>query len=337
MLGVVYVRDGHVVAARTWPQRTALARRDLVTAFLSQFYLRGKIVPAEILVEDEPHDREGLEEMLAGLRDGPVEVRCPRRGPGRRLIEMAAENAALALEEHSARAREAREGLKALAALLGLPRPPERIEGYDLSHLAGSEPVAAMAVLVSGVPETGAYRHFQVRAPGGDDVAGMAEVVARRFEGGEGLGDPPDLLLIDGGPTQLAAARRALETHGVAVPAVALAKARRETGVPERLLVPGRDEPLVLAEDDPVLRLLVKARDEAHRFAGRYQRKRRQIALGQGALDGIAGVGPARKQMLVKRFGSVAGIRAAPFEDLAAMPGIGERRARLIRERLAQA
>jgi excinuclease ABC subunit C len=337
VIGVLYVRDGHLVATRSWAQRTALPRRDVITAFLSQFYLRGKVVPAEVLAEEEPEDRDGLEAVLADLRGGPVAIRRPQRGHGRTLLDLAARNAGLALAEHSARAHDARLALEALAGHLGLAAPPERIEGYDLSHLGGADPVAAMAVLVAGVPDPSAYRHFAIEAPGGDDYAGMAEVIRRRFARGEGLGERPDLVLIDGGRGQLEAAREALARLGQApVPMVALAKARRGGAPDERLILPGRPDPLVLSGADPALRILVRARDEAHRFAGRYQRTRRHAALGQGALDGIAGVGPARKRMLIRRFGSVAGIRAAPFEDLAAMPGIGERRARLLRERLAE-
>jgi excinuclease ABC subunit C len=339
MLGVLYVRDGHVVASRAWPQRTALGRREVIHAFLSQFYLKGKVLPPEVLVEDEPPDREGLAAMLSRLREAPVKVRVPRRGPGRRLMEMARRNAELALEEHSVRARRAQAALRSLAGHLDLAAPPERIEGYDLSHLGGREPVAGMSVLAGGVPETSAYRHFALRqAPGGDDYAGIEEVVARRFAGGVMLGDLPDLVLIDGGRGQVEAARRALRRVGVDVPVLGLAKARTRDGQrsEERIVLPGRREPLVLAEDDPALRLLVRSRDEAHRFAGRYQRKRRAEAFGAGALDGIPGVGPARKRRLLQQFGSVAGLRRAPFEDLAAVPGIGEHLARLIRERVAE-
>jgi excinuclease ABC subunit C len=165
----------------------------------------------------------------------------------------------------------------------------------------------------------------------------MAEVIRRRFARGEVLGDPPDLVLIDGGRGQLEAARRALAELGLPpVPMIGLAKARTDGGAdtPERIVLADREEVVVLPPDHAALRLLVKVRDEAHRFAGRYQRKRRADAFGAGALDGIPGLGPARKRALLQRFGSVAGLRAASVEDLAAMPGIGERLARVLRERL---
>ncbi len=341
MVGVLYVREGHVVATRALPQRTALARAELLHALLARFYLRGKVVPAEILLEEEPADREGLEAELMRLRGGPVALRVPRRGPARRLVAQAARGALAALEEHGARARQAAAALRRLAEVLELAAPPERVEGYDLSHLGGSDPVAAMAVLVGGVPDSASYRHFAIReAAGGDDYAGMREVVRRRFVAGEALGDLPDLLLIDGGAAQVEAARHALAAAGMgALPVVGLAKARLAGGVrsPERLVRPGRAEALVLPPEDPGLRLLVRVRDEAHRFAGRYQRTRRAERQTEGALSGIAGVGPARRRRLLQRFGSVEGIRQAPFEDLAALPGIGERLARRIRERLERA
>jgi excinuclease ABC subunit C len=341
MLAVLYVRDGHVVSTAALPQRTALGREDLLHAFLSQFYLRGKIVPPEVVVEAEPADRAGLEDLLGRLRGAPVVIRAPRRGVGRDLLRMARANAEHALGEHSLRARRAQEALASLAAHLGLPRPPERIEGYDLSHLRGSDPVAGLSVLVGGVPDASAYRHFRIReAAGGDDYAGMAEVVARRFARGAALGSLPDLVLVDGGRGQVEAARAALAASGHGdVAVVGLAKARTRAGArsAERIVRPERPEALVLPEDDPALRLLVKARDEAHRFAGRYQRARRAASFGRGALDNIPGVGPARRRRLLQAFGSVEGLRAAPFEDLAAVPGIGERLARLIRERLGSA
>jgi excinuclease ABC subunit C len=338
MLSVLYVRDGHLMAARSWAQKGARTRRELLQAFLAQFYLRGKVVPPEVLVEEEPDDLAGVEALLQGLRGGPVTVRRPQRGPGAELLSLAVKNAEQALAEHSARARSAQDALAKLGELVGLAGPPQRIEGYDLSHLAGTEPVAAMSVLVAGVPDPSSYRHFALReAPGGDDYAGMAEVIARRFARGEALGDLPDLVLIDGGRGQLEAARGALAAAGHGgIAVVALAKARTDGSgqTPERVILPGEPEPRVPPEDDPALRLLVKARDEAHRFAGRYQKKRRAVAFGSGALDGIPGLGPARRRALLTRFGSVEGVRAASLEDLAALPGIGERLARLLRERL---
>ena len=340
MLGIVYVRDGHVVATRALPQRTSLGRRDVIHAFLSQFYLRGKVIPSEILVEEDPPDADGLAAVLMRIREAPVRIRVPQRGAARDLVEMAQKNAEVALSEHSIRARKAQEALQSLAEHLDLDGAPERIEGYDLSHLRGDHPVAGMSVLVFGVPERSSYRHFAIReAAGGDDYGGMTEVIRRPIQGPAfALGEAPDLVLIDGGLGQLMAARKAFGDAGLAdVPMIGLAKAKTVDGSrsEERIIREDRPEALVLPEDDAALRILVKARDEAHRFAGRYQRARRAAAFGSGALDGIPGVGPARKKRLLKTFGSLAGLKAAPFEDLAAVPGIGERLARLIRERLA--
>jgi excinuclease ABC subunit C len=338
IVAVHFVRDGHLVATRSYPQKTSLPRRDVVTAFLAQFHAQGKIVPPEILVEEEPVDRPGVEDVLSALRGGPVKVRVPQRGPLKEILDAAAENARLSLAEHAATARDAAAGLVALGERLGLAAPPTRIEGYDLSHTAGTEPVGAMSVLIDGVPDPSSYRHFAVReAPGGDDYAGMREVVRRRFAKGAELGALPDLVLIDGGPNQVAVALEAIRGLGLEPPAlVGLAKARSFGGVStrERVVLPGREEPLPLDDDDPALRILVRVRDEAHRFAGRYQKKRRSVALTGTALDGIPGLGPKRRQTLLTRFGSVEGIRTAPFEDLAAVPGVGERLARTIRERL---
>ena len=327
MLGLVYVRDGQVVATRALAQHTTLSGADVLHGFLAQCYVRDKVVPPEFLVDREPIDCEGLEVLLSELRGTAVNVRVPQRGTGRELIEMARRNANMALREHNERARASSDALKRLATLLDLPGPLHRIEGYDLSHLSGSDPVAGLSVLIGGVPEPSSYRHFAIReAPGGDDYAGMREVIGRRFSRGVELGALPELVLIDGGRGQLNAARGALHELGVTdVPLVGLAKARTEHGERsnERILRLGHPEPLILATDDPALRLLVTIRDEAHRFAGRYQRKRRRKTFSAGALDAVPGIGPAKKRRLLRHFGSVEGIRVAPFEDLAAIPGIG--------------
>jgi excinuclease ABC subunit C len=338
VVAVLFVRDGVLVATRVYPQRTNLSKRDVLTAFLAQFHAGGKVVPPEVVVEEEPHDLEGVEQVLSSLRGSRVNLHVAQRGTLRGLVETARANAQHALEEHSRAARDAAAGLASLAELLSLAAPPARIEGYDLSHTAGYEPVAAMAVLTAGVPDTDSYRHFAVReAAGGDDYAGMEEVLRRRFARGQELGALPDLVLIDGGAGQVAAATAAIRALGLDPPAmVGLAKARRGggTGTPERIVVPGREEPVVLGDDHPALRVLVRVRDEAHRFAGRYQRQRRSAALTGTVLDDVPGLGPKRRKDLLVRFGSVEGIRGAPIEDLAAVPGIGAKRAREIRERL---
>jgi len=338
-VAVLFVRDGHLVAARTYPQRTTLSTKDVLTAFLAQFYATGKIVPPELLVEELPHDPEGVAEVLGSVRGAPVALRVPQRGAGVELMELARLNATTALAEHAESRKAAAGGLDTLARHLGLAEPPRRIEGYDLSHTSGREPVAAMSVLSDGVPDKDAYRHFAVReAPGGDDYAGMAEVIRRRFARGEELGALPDLVLIDGGAGQVAAALEAIRGLGlVPPPVVGLAKARRKGGgaaTDERIVVPGREEPIALPQDDDGLRVLVRVRDEAHRFAGRYQQKRRSVAATGTALDGIPGLGPRRRRRLLERFGSVEGLRTAAFEDIASLPGVGERVARLIVERL---
>jgi excinuclease ABC subunit C len=173
-------------------------------------------------------------------------------------------------------------------------------------------------------------------ARGGDDYAGMREVLRRRFGRGEALGDLPDLLLVDGGGTHLEVAQQVLAELGrTDVAVVAIAKARPERGLDgDRLHRPGAREALLLDARHPALRVLARARDEAHRFAGRYQRERRARSLTGSVLDAIPGLGPARRRRLLERFGSVAGLAAAPFEDLAAMPGVGERTARVLQERL---
>ncbi len=216
-------------------------------------------------------------------------------------------------------AADARAGLRDLQRLLGLPAPPDLIEGFDISNLFGTHSVASMVAAADGLPDRRLYRRFRIRTvEGADDPRSMAEVIGRRYARVQAEGKPlPGLVLIDGGLTQLRAAREALASLGLShVPAVGLAKQQEEI-----VLDDGRP-PLLLPRDSDALRVLTRLRDEAHRFALDHHRRLRGRLIRESALDEIPGIGPAKKATLLKRFGSVRRLARASEQEVAAVPGI---------------
>jgi excinuclease ABC subunit C len=235
---------------------------------------------------------------------------------------MAEENARVALvggADAPASAARAEADVQAAARELGLAAPPRRIEGFDISTIHGRDTYASLVVFVDGAPAKGEYRTFRIReAPRRDDPRAIGEAVRRRAARIAAGSPMPDLVLVDGGPTQLGAAAAALRAGGLGgVPVVSLAK--RE----ELVYFPDRAEPLRLPRESGARKLLQHVRDEAHRFALRAHRRRRGARLSTSALDDVPGIGPARRRLLLARFGSVAGIREAGLDDIAGVPGIG--------------
>jgi len=318
---------------------------EVLGGFIQQYYLRAASVPAVVLAPLEPPDVAGVEEFLADRRGGRrTTVRVPRRGEKRDLVDLATRNAAETLDREAARwlADEGKtlEALEELAVALGLPGPPTRIECYDISTIQGTDTVGSMVVFEDGQPARGEYRRFRIRTVAGqDDFASHAEVMRRRFRRPaaeeEGAVEElrwrmPDLVVVDGGRGQLAAAVEAARSAGVDdTPFVGLAKEREE------LFVPGAADPVVLPATSPALYLVQRLRDEAHRFAITYHRDLRAKRSVRSALDEIPGVGPARKRALLREFGSVRRIREASPDEVAAVPGIGSSLAERILASLA--
>jgi excinuclease ABC subunit C len=305
---------------------------EILSEALARHYADLPTLPREVLTDVELPDAAVLAAWLGDRRGGKVDVLVPQRGEKRRLVELARENAALALTQ--ARAREvggqAGVGVAELQEALGLEAAPFRIEAYDVSHFQAGEAVGSMVVFEGGVARKADYRQFRIRgAAGGDDYASLQETLRRRFarareeqerlDAGE-LERPrwsvlPDLILIDGGRGQLNAAREVLFEHNVAVPAAGLAKEH------EALYLADRPEPLRLAAASQALRLVQRVRDEAHRFANAAGRRLRERRIVFSVLDDIPGIGERRKRELIRRFGSVRGVRAAPPEALAEVLG----------------
>ena len=309
--------------------------RQVMTAFLKQFYEEAAYVPPEVLLPEEVDEALIIERWLRQKRGDRVVLRVPHRGKKKELVKMAAENAAETLAalkvQWQADAHKQEQSLAELEEALELPRTPLRIECYDISTMQGSETTGSMVVFVRGVPRKSHYRRFTIRGVAGqDDYASMGEVLERRFRRWEiaqseemlgtrdikGWARLPDLLLVDGGKGQLAVAVEVLESFDLleAVSVAALAKQREE------IYLPGRSRPVVLPRRSQSLFLVQRVRDEAHRFAVRHHRGRRRRAGLSSQLENIPGVGPARRKALLKTFGSIEAIRGASVEEIEAIP-----------------
>jgi excinuclease ABC subunit C len=317
---VFSVRDGKVVAREGFLLDRLTEPESVLSSTLQQFYAAGRYVPREVLVAGEVADRELLEQWLSARRGTLVRIRVPQRGEKLRLLELVARNARLAFElEWKHPRKQSQEILRALRDLLDLEVEPQRIECFDISNIQGSDIVASMVAFVAGLPKKSDYRKFRVKGVSGapNDFASMREVVGRRYkrllEEGKEL---PDLVLIDGGKGQLGAAVSALEELGLGDQPVA-SLAKRE----ELIFVRGREEPIALPRSSPVLQLVQRVRDEAHRFAIGFHRQTRASRTLHSELDDVPGVGPGRRRKLLSIFGSLRGVRGATEEELAAVVG----------------
>ncbi len=333
---VLEVREGRVLGRRgfilTRPGNEAPS--ELMSIFLRRRYLDHSYIPPKIYTSLPLADAVPLSALLAAQRGRPVEIRHPRRGEKKKLTGMASANAAMLIEERNRTIPRgtAAPVMEELRRLLDLPDPLHVIEAFDISNIQGVFAVGSMVVFRDGRPVKKGYRRYKIKTVDGpDDFAMMREVVLRRYRRlvreKEIL---PDLVLVDGGRGQLTAAMQALSKAGAAEGVRVAAIAKRE----ELLYLPGRKEPVSLPAGSSALRLVQRIRDEAHRFAVTYHRKLRAKGAGSSALDGIPGVGPALRGRLLGRFASVAGIRRASIEEIAAVPGIGESLARRIRDSL---
>jgi excinuclease ABC subunit C len=317
---VLVYRDGKLVDKREfhWEGVETPADGEFLGAFLGQFYEANPAVPERVEVPFAPEDGEALLGFLKQQRGVAVKLVVPRRGQRARVLDLAQENAreAFRLRFRHLR-REAERVGREVAAMLGLARPVERLECFDISHLGGEAQVASLVVWERGRMRKGEYRSFNVRADrGADDPAAVGEAVERRYRRRLAEGAPlPDLVLIDGGRTQLDAATGALAAAGCELPAAALAKRMEE------IYLPGRRTPLLLEPNHPVRLLLQRVRDEAHRFAVTRHRRRRSARRLATQLLAVPGIGPKRAQRLLARFGSVDGVRGADAAALAEVVG----------------
>ncbi|MGI6091573.1 MAG: excinuclease ABC subunit UvrC [Veillonellaceae bacterium] len=294
---------------------------DIVAAFVKQYYSQATFIPREVLLPLEIPDQEFLASWLSEQKGGKVTVETPKRGTKKDIVNMAVGNAVIVLEEQAAKIKARNEQTEGAAAelgrYLGLVKPPERIECFDISHIQGSETVASMVVFEGGAPNKDEYRRYKLRTVEGkpDDFRSMREVVARRYRD---LAEPlPDLIIIDGGKGQLSSALEVIRGVGLTdVPVVGLAEEF------EHIFREGESDPLILPRHSQALYLVQRIRDEAHRFAITYHRKLRSKRNLVSVLDHIPGIGPKRRKALWDAFGSLAKIKAASVEEMAATPGM---------------
>ncbi len=324
---VLRLREGKLLAAETFHFRTADGEEDadVFRAFFQQYYHRVQTPPPEILLPLELSETSLLARWLGVRRGSRVALRRPQRGLGRQILALALENARTKLDEALAtsgsKAGRVPPEIFELREALGMAALPRIIDGVDVSNTGDREVVAALVRFRDGAPLKSGYRRFRITAvEGQDDLASIEEVIRRRYrrlaEEGKGA---PDLLLVDGGRGQLAAAAGALREQG-ATDQVLISLAKREETV-YRAAKP--DEPLLLPQNSGALRLLQRIRDEAHRFARDFHRQRRGKASIRSALDEVPGLGPARRRLLLDQFGSVPAIAQATMAELCALPGIG--------------
>lgn len=328
LVQMFFIRGGKLIGQQHFflDGATEEDQRDALQEFLKQYYDQAQDVPNEIILPASIEEAHVIEQWLRQKKGKHVVLHAPQRGSKKKLLEMALTNAELALQQarqqwlHKKAQQEA--VLVALQQALGLETLPRRIEAYDISNMQGFAPVGVMVVMKEGKPSKSDYRRFSIKylpeTP--NDFAMMKEVVSRRLQEAQ-KGNPkftelPNLMLIDGGKGQLNAALEAMQEVGLRVPAIGLAKRFEE------IHLPGRSEPMILPKDSPALHLLQAIRDEAHRFAVEYHRKLRIKRSTSSVLDEIAGVGPKRKQALLKHFGSVKRLKEASVEEIAGVPSI---------------
>ncbi|HHV18148.1 MAG TPA: excinuclease ABC subunit UvrC [Thermoanaerobacterales bacterium] len=335
---VFFIREGKLLAREPFILQNTddEERREILTAFVKQFYNNAHFIPKQIIIDEEIDDKETIEEWLSRKKGSRVYVIIPKRGEKRKLAEMVAENAQIYLDQiESMEERERLKNLQALEELkqhLNLENVPNRIEAFDISNIQGAESVASMVVFEGAQPKKEDYRKFKIKTVDGpNDFESMKEVVYRRFKRallGDGkFNELPDLLLIDGGKGQLKYAREALNELGLSrIPTIALAEEF------EHIFVEGKDDPIILPENSEALYLVQRVRDEAHRFALSFHRTLRSKKNLRSVLEDIPGIGKVRRLALLKTLGGLEGIKRASLEELTAVPGMNKKAAQAVYE-----
>lgn len=316
-LQILFVRGGLLIGRKDffWPQSADASDEELVRSAIEQFYNKDGQPPRELLIPTELEDTILIQQWLSEKRGESVRVCSPERGAKHQLVLLAEENAAAAVANHLRDEELDRQAGEELKRMLRLEQAPRRIEGFDISNTMGNQSVASMVVWEDGRMKKTDYRRFKIQSvTGANDFASMKEVVTRRYGREEQL-PSPDLILIDGGLGQLAAALEGLKTVGQqGLPILGLAKARGEKE--ERIFLAGRKNPIVLRPQAPSTHLLQRIRDEAHRFAITFHRKLRGKSLISSQLDQIIGIGEIRRNQLLEKFGSLDKLASASDEAL---------------------
>lgn len=315
--------------------------RQIITSFVKQYYSSSPQIPPLLLLQYPIEDKQVIKNWLRSKRRGVINIRVPRRGIKKQLIDIAAENARqgweqLKIKEMTA-PRSPDQALEEIEKELGLKKKPVRLEAYDVSNIQGTSAVGSMVVFEDGRPKPAHYRRFRIKTvSGANDYAMLQEVLRRRFKRGKNAdksdtttwGIMPDLVLIDGGKGQLNAALEVLDESGIDIPVTSLAKENEE------IFLPGRKKPVILPKSSPGLQMLQNIRDEAHRFAISYYSRLHRRKTFTSVLDNIPGIGPRRKSALLHQFGSVPRIQEATIDELVAATGMTYDQAKKVKEYL---
>ena len=358
LVEIFFVRQGKLIGRDNFAMDGADDEEPskIIAAFVKQYYDSTIYIPPRIFVQHHLDDVEAITRWLMEKRNGPVNIRIPQRGDKAKMMSMVAKNAVQGLEQMKIRRFSNNANIdiamNELQEALSLPRPPSRIEGYDISNISGTNPVGSMVVFENGVSKPSRYRRFKVKTVNGiDDYSMMREVLTRRFKrlcknGGTSSNDLtdsqiqssktnqnwkviPDLVLIDGGKGHLGVALQVFLELGIDfIPLASLAKENEE------LFVPYVAEAIVLPRGSQGLFLVERVRDEAHRFAITFHRQRRSIKFRVSAIDRVPGIGPKRRQKLLRTFGSLAGLKHASIEDIVSVPGMTLSIAQKIKEQV---
>jgi excinuclease ABC subunit C len=331
---ILRIREGKTLGTKKFPPvRTAASDDEVLSSLLGQYYDRELFIPAEVVIPEKIEDRDVVTEWLSEKRGKKVDLIVPQRGPRRDLVAIARQNAEEIFKSERAVRMDEETAMALLRDKLHLHKLPRRIECFDISNIGGHLPVGALVSFVDGKPDKSGYRLFHVRGvEGADDYASMCEVLKRRFEN---RGDPPDLLMVDGGRGQVSMALAVLRELGIGnLDLIGLAKGSPPRGDEEGLhrrssmkeqdhvYLAGRKDPVYLIKHPAALFFLQRIRDEAHRFAITHHRRRMEKRDMHSLLDDIPGVGTAKKKALLRQFGDVETLRKAAPEELLNVRGI---------------
>lgn len=327
-LTVLSIRSGFLNKTQHFTfSQTIADKREVYETFIKQFYEKSGSIPKEILIPIKIESAL-LENILSESKGKRVKILCPTRGEKRLLVELADKNAEKELKDVIRNEKTRDDLLKRLSIKIGMLKIPNRIECFDNSNISGTNPVSAMVVFKNGNPDTSSYRKYIIKnVKHHDDYAYMNEVLKRRFRKID-ENDYPDLLMVDGGKGQLGIATTVLEELGIQgkFKVIGIAKKDESKGEDmDKIILPGRSNPINLSKDRDVLFFLQRIRDESHRFAITFHRKRRGKSQIVSSLDGIEGVGPKRKKALLKYFGSVEKIKKATMDELSVIPEMNQK------------
>lgn len=315
---VFSVREGKIVGKDDFLMAgfEKSSRKEVLSAFMKQYYANPRYVPGEILLEDNIPDEKLIEEWLSDIKGSTVEISVPTDGAKFRLVRMVSKNADIIRNQK----KQIKNALIDLKKYLKLPTIPHIIEGFDVSNISGKSAVGSMVSFQEALPKKGKYRRYNLKTPGPDDYGMMRELLSRRYKKLiEEDGDVPDLILVDGGKGQLNVAVDVLKTLELdKIPVMGLAKEF------EYIFIPQTEEPIILPPNSEALFLLQRIRDEAHRFAVSYHRKVRSKNIDHSELDEIKGVGNKRKMSLLREFGDLENIKKATVEELIKVKGMNK-------------